>query len=154
MKNSKLAGIALTLLFGVVTHGLSAVNAPRSTSGESLPTIDFVGAVPCTIGSAIGTTATLCGSGRSVVYGVIISSVASTDFMVFRDSATANVTSATSTIIFANGSNANATGWATQTFKFPVPMYFGNGISVNASVAPSGTASQWTILYRPLSATE
>lgn len=155
MNKMKIAGISLALLTGLVLKGMCAVSPPRDAYGTSLPTIDFVGAIPCSIANSTGTNQVLCASGRSVVYGVVASSVASTDFLVLRDSNTANLTSSTGTIVYANGTDASATGVATQTFRFPVPIKFTNGISANVSVAPtSGTGPVWTILYRPLLATE
>lgn len=155
MNKMKLAGIALVLFFGVVVKGVCAVNPPRDSQGVSLPTIDFVGAKSCVIGNSTGTAVVLCATGRVVVYGVIVSSVPTTDFVVFRDTSTANFTSSTATVVYASGSNSNATGVATQFFLFPVPMKFSSGLSINASVAPTaGNGSSWTILYRPMNATE
>lgn len=135
----------------------AAVNAPRDAKGKVLSTVDWVGAIPCGIDSSTGTNVVLCGgTGRNAVYGVIISSIPSTDYLVFRDSATANTSSSIAATVIANGSDANATGASTTLFfKFPVPLKFTNGISVNASAAPaSSTRGRWTILYRPLAATE
>ena len=149
--------LLLTLVFlGLsVAHLQASVSPPRGSDGKTLPTVDWVGAIPCSVDSSTGTNAVLCASGRAVVYGVIISSVANTHYMVLRDSATANTTSSTATIVFANGSNANSTGEASQMFRFTVPIRFTNGISVNLSNTPTtGNGPRWTILYRPLTATE
>lgn len=151
MNKIKLAVLALSLVFGVAVKGMCSVKPVQDVTGVSLANTDFAGAIPCAIDNSTGTNAVLCFSGRAMVYGVSVSSVTNTDFIVLRDTATANLTSSTGTIIFANGWNANATGVATQTFKFPVPMKFNNGISANVSVAPtSGNGPRWTILYRPL----
>lgn len=154
MKMKKLL-LLVSLLFGMSLKTWAAVGAPRDSIGFPLDTIDWVGAIPCNIGTSTGTNSVLCGSGRIVVYGVIASSVPTTDFLVMRDTATANQTSSTATIVFANGTGASATGVATQTFKFPVPMKFSNGLSINAIPAPtSPNGPGWTVLYRPLAATE
>ena len=153
MKKSLLIILALALSSTVK----AAVNAPKDQAGKPLYSIDWVGAIPCGIDSSTGTNAVLCGSaGRGVVYGVIVSSVATSDYLVFRDTNTANTTSSVVTSVFATGTNAVASGASTtQLIQFPVPIRFTNGISVNATVAPaSGTRSRWTILYRPLAATE
>lgn len=133
------------------------VRPAQDRNGFSLPTVGLVGAIPCSIDASTGTNAVTCGSSgaRGIVYGVVVSSVASTDFIVFRDSATTNQTSSTATIVYANGTGANATGVATQTYEFPVPIRFTNGIVINTPVAPtSATSPRWTILYRPLMANE
>lgn len=145
-------GLALTL--SGLAH--AAVQAPRDQRGQVLDTINWVGAIPCGIDSSTGTNVVLCGSaGRGAVYGVIVSSVATTDYIVFRDSATANTTSNVVTSVFASGSGSiNSGASTTQLIKFPVPIKFTNGISVNANSAPGTTRSRWTILYRPLTATE
>ena len=130
----------------------AAVYQPHDYDGSPVNTIDFVGALPCLIDSSTGTNAVLCGSiGRGIVLGVMSASVTATQYLVLRDSATANVTSTTSTVVFASGASAGAN--TSVMWKFPVPIQFQNGISVNASAAPAGT-STWIILYRPLKSTE
>lgn len=141
--------------FFLTSRVQAAVQTPLDSQGHTLPTVDFVGAIPCGIDSSTGTTAVLCASGRAVVYGAIASSITATDFIVLRDSGTANVTSSTATVIFAAGTGSNSSGAnTTQTIKFPVPLQFLNGISVNDNSAPSSGAARWTLLYRPLKATE
>lgn len=149
------------LLSGFISLSLisvakAAVPTPLDQQGHTVPVIDWVGAIPCSIDVSTGVNAVLCGSaGRGIVYGVIASSIAATDFLVFRDSTSANLTSSTLTVVFANGTGANATGNSTtQLIKFPVPIKFSNGISVNDFTAPAGNTQRWTILYRPMTATE
>ena len=133
----------------------AAVGAPRDTKGNSLNTIDFVGAIPCTIDSSTSTRAVLCGSAeRAIVYGIIFSSSASTNFVVLRDTNTANSSSAAAAFIYNDDNGADESGEATLMQRFPVPMRFTNGISANVNAAMSGTGSAVTILYRPLKATE
>lgn len=149
--------LILLFLSALAVSGVhAAVQAPRSTQGQTLSSIDWVGAIPCGIDSSTGTNAVLCASGRAMVYGVIISSVATTDYIVFRDSNTANTSSTAAGITWGSGTGSIASGASTtQLIRFPVPMKFSNGISVNASSSPgSTTRARWTILYRPMSATE
>jgi hypothetical protein len=142
------------IAFLAVSLSEAAVNAPRDTRGESLHTIDFVGAIPCNVDISTGTNAVRCGSAeRGVVFGVIASSLAAGNYVVLRDSNTANTSSTVSTTIFADDPGADEGGDITMIHKFPVPIRFLNGISVNASAAPTG-AGRWTILYRPLNAAE
>lgn len=138
-----------------------AVPAPVDARGNALTSIDWVGALPCSIDGSTGTTAILCGSvGRGVVYGVIATSITLSDFLVFRDTNTANLTSSTAAIVYnspqgQNISTANPWNPYTNLIKLPVPIQFRNGIGVNDAAAPTSNGiSRWTILYRPLTATE
>lgn len=145
-------------LFLFTTLALSAVhatvNAPTDRQGRALSTIDFVGAIPCRIDSSTATNAVLCGSaGRNIVYGVIVTSVAATNFLVFRDSATANTSSGISVSLLAETGSEDEGAATTLIHEFPVPIRFLNGISVNNTGTLVGEGS-WTILYRPMSATE
>lgn len=124
----------------ILTMGLSisvfaADTTPVDTKGNETP-VAFAGRSTCVIGNSTGTTAVLCASGSGVILQVIGSSVAVTDYLTFRDSATANKTSAVLTGI----SQANIPG----VFVYP---RFKNGLSVDASVAaPIGTGL-WTVIY-------
>lgn len=148
---------AFLFLLSVIAVSLSygAVEAPRDTKGDTLNTIDWVGALPCRIDSSTGTNAVLCGSAntRNVVYGVIVTSVTATNFIVLRDTNTANTSSTKALSLLADNEHEDEGVATSMMVKFPVPMLFTNGISINASVAPAGEGS-WTILYRPLKATE
>lgn len=127
------------------------VRAPVDFRGTAVTTVDWVGAIPCGVDSSTGTNAVLCASGRSIIYGVIISSVAATDFLVIRDSATANTTSTALHAVWGAGTGSVASGASTtQLITFPKPLKVTNGISINASVAPGSTRSRWTLLYRPM----
>lgn len=142
------------MTLGLISNLKAAVPAPLDAQGHTLPVIDWVGANFANIDSSTGTNAIVLASGRNVVYGVIASSMQAANFLVFRDSATANVTSSTATTVFPAGTSATTTGQATTlTIKFPVPLKFNNGICVVSSLSPQ-TGATWTILYRPLAATE
>ena len=148
--------IAALLLMGVAAKGWSAVGAPQDTRGTALATIDWVGAIPCNIDSATGTIAVTCLQGRGMVYGVIASSIATSTFLTFKDTATSMAGSlaiATSAVVWGSGSESNASGaGTTQVFTFPSPIRFLKGIMIQTNTAPSG--GYWTILYRPMAATE
>lgn len=143
--------LSLMLLVGVATLAQATVKAPTDFKGNTLPTVDWVGATPCTI---YNNTASECFTGAGMVYGVVVSSDAGQNFVVLRDSNTANTSSSSFTFVNANGNGANANGaGTTQVFKFPVPVSVTNGLSANLSLAPL-TGGQWMILYRKLSAPE
>lgn len=99
----------------------------------------YAGVSTCMITSSTGTAALLCDTGSGIILEVIGSSVATTDYLTFRDSATAN----TSSTELARLSQANLAGLKT------LPRYK-NGLSVNASVAPGAVTGAWTVIYLPL----
>lgn len=136
-------------LLVVAVSANASVNAPKDNNGQTLPTIDWVGAQPCTIYSS---NATLCFSGRGAIYGVVVASDTIVNYAVFRDSNTANTSSSSFTAVTGNYSGV-ALGGTMQLIKFPVPVQVSNGLSVNLNAAPLGGGS-WMILYRKLAATE
>lgn len=144
-----LSVLAVSLSYG-------AVNAPKDTKGESLDTIDWIGALPCNIDASTGTQPALCGAinitkRKYVVYGVMYSGIPVSNYLVFRDTNTANTTSSTAAVVFASSSTQFAGGTSTTGFfKFPVPLRFTNGVSVNVNVAPASGLERWTIFYRPV----
>lgn len=144
--------LGLVALLAIVTvNSHAAVNPPRDTNGNSLSSIDWVGATPCTL---LNSTAQLCFSGRGAIYGVVVSSDSGANYVIMRDSDTANSTSSSFTVVNATGSGANASGvGTTQMMKFPVPVQVSNGLSVNLGNNPP-VGGQWMILYRKLEATE
>lgn len=100
----------------------------------------YAGVKTCEITNSTGTNAVLCATGSGIILDVFASSVAATDTIVMRDSATANTTS---TVLFS----------ATQSSvdkALRIYPRFKNGLSVNALVAPTpGSVSRpnWTIVY-------
>jgi hypothetical protein len=131
------------LVVSLLAAGLSipAFAADRTPVDDKGGVTDprYAGASTCMITNSTGTTALLCSTGAGVVLEVIGSSVATTDYLTFRDSATAN----TSSTEMLRISQANLAG---------VKVYpqFKNGLSVNASVAPGPATGAWTIIYRKL----
>jgi hypothetical protein len=149
--------LALGLL-SLVSIASASVQAPRARNGEILPTIDFVGALPCTLDSTDSTTAKICGStsiagvGVGLVYGVMFSSDVATAYIVFRDTQAANTTSSTAAIVCTTAQTNSDT--KTKVIRFPVPLQFKYGISVNASASPGTQPAFITIFYRPMTAAE
>jgi hypothetical protein len=133
----------------------AGVKAPKDANGSTLPTIDFVGAETCRLTSADSTNGKSCSATPAVVYGVLVSSDSATNYMVFRDSATANTSSTVKFVLWNDDQNADEDVTKTLIHRFPVPVKFSNGISANVNAAISaGTQSDWIVIYRPLTATE
>lgn len=140
--------LAALLAVGSTSVALAGITTLKDNSGQTIPTVDAVGAVPCVI---FNSSAKLCSSGAAIVYGVIVSSDAASNFAIFRDSNTANMTTSSFTVVHAAGTGSNSSGNATtQLYKFPVPVAVTGGLSVNLGQNPS-TGGMWTILYRKLS---
>lgn len=161
----KLLILAALMLFPLTTW--ASMNTPKDDRGATLPTIDYVGALPCIINTGNNSILTqgpiVCGASsttitRAVVYGVIASSLPVTAYLVFRDTvplASNNgingITAATAAVVYNITAYASTTTAAyTNMIKFPVPLQFQKGIAVNVDAALGGAQQSWTILYRPL----
>lgn len=177
------------LLTFLVASGLSALSwsavvTPQDQHGGSLYTTDFVGAIPCDIDNSTGTAAIICNStgtngvaiGPGIVYGVITSSIAQSDFLIFKDTtgignisgylapqSTLTTLTLTTIAVIGNGyqnllssSSFMPTFPQTNLIKFPVPLLFKSGILVQLNAAPLSNqgVSRWTILWRPLYTTQ
>lgn len=152
--------IVLALIAGTTAVGNAGnVRSPRDSRGSE-SSIDYAGATPYLFDSASSTGPVLISSQslpgfRGVVYGVIVSSIAIGNYLVFRDSDTANGISSTATIVY-HSTDAQVPGSSiytgvniTRYYEFPVPIRFKKGIVVNSGAATSGGGgSSWTILYR------
>ena len=147
MKKLLLAVVAV-LMSG---PAFASVSAPKDSQGDTLPTIDFVGADTCRLSSASTTAASLCVSGAGMVYGVVASSCAITNYVVMRDSATANTSSTPLATNVCEDSGADEDG--TLLFKYPAPLKFSNGLSANMNATLTG-AGEVIILYRKRTAAE
>ena len=162
MKKLILSLTSLLLFVGIS----GAVNVPVDNEGHALSTIDLVGANFTGIDGSTGAAAIqlLIVDGQStgtaqgyMVYGVKLSSVPSTGYLVFRDTSaispsltTLNGSASTATIVNANDAASNSAGTVGNGFiKFPVPMQFQNGVY---AVDPGGSVTtalqRWTIFYR------
>lgn len=107
------------------------------------PTLpDYAGASTCEITSSSSTNAVLCDTGAGIILGVYGSSVAASDQIVFRDTATANKTS---TRLVTLDLTTLAKGQMFPRYK--------NGLSVNLNTAATAAGTQtpaWTVIYRAL----
>jgi hypothetical protein len=132
--------LAAFLAVGLSISALAVQTTPLNTKGESLDST-YAGVKTCEITSSTGTAALLCATGSGIVIDVYASSVAVTDTIVFRDSATANTSS---TVLLA----------ITQANIAARHIYprFNNGLSVNALVSPTAAGTgisrpNWTVIY-------
>lgn len=171
------------LLFSFLALGAVsayALQAPVSQNGTGLP-IEYVGCQTASIDSSTGTNLVIANStgtagtsiGAAVVYGVITSSIAQSDYLVLKDSSGKGMNGlvASQTLLQNVGATVTIVGNYLQSassvntqfpyptinlIKFPVPLQFPNGILMNASVTPvsNNGVSRWTILYRKLNQTE
>lgn len=124
------------LSLGLSISAFAAQTTPISTKGHELIP-PYAGISTCMITSATTTLPVLCATGSGIVLEVIGSSVVTTSYLTFRDSATANTTSTELLRISAD----NLAG----TKLYP---RFKNGLSVNASsTAGPGATGAWTIIY-------
>ncbi len=161
-----------------------AIVSPVSNNGTGLP-IEYVGCQMASIDNSTGTAAIIINStgtngrstGGAVVYAVIASSIASSDYLVFKDTtgvgaisgylapqSTLTTLTAISTAMVLTNTYQNilsSTNFIPGTpqlnfIKLPVPVQFINGILVQASAAPQSNqgVSRWTIIYRRIGQAE
>jgi hypothetical protein len=130
---------ASLLVVGLSISAFASDRIPVNTKGDETNPA-YAGSGSCEVSSSTSTRALLCASGSGIILGVYGSSVAATDQLVLRDSATANTSS---TKLLTVDLTALAKGQLFPRFK--------NGLSVNALVAPTadGATSHpaWTIIY-------
>jgi len=134
--------ISLMLVLGFATASYAAIPVPKDSNNLQIGNPLWAGAASYDMGTATGTTDVLVATGKGIIFGVIVSSStgASSDFITFRDSATANHTSG---VLFVGAVQNSAT---VQPF-YPVSVKFVNGISATMNAA-TGNNEHWTILYR------
>lgn len=130
---------ASLLTVGLSISAFAADKVPvDTTGGPTLPA--YAGSHVCRIDVTTGTNAVLCTSGPGVILQVYGTNIASTDVVVFRDSATANTTSSSLTVVAQNISSG--------IFVYP---RFVNGLSANyIGSGLTGTTGTWTIIYKKL----
>lgn len=127
------------LVVGLSISALAVQTVPKDTSGNGLEPL-YAGVKTCEIANSTGTAALLCATGSGIILDIYASSVAATDSIVFRDSATANTSS---TVLLA----------VTQANLAARHIYprFNNGLSANCLVSPGASAAgsrpNWTIVY-------
>jgi hypothetical protein len=113
----KLMGLVLlALMLGMVSRSEAAMSSARGA--KYFKTINF------------SASASLLCKGPGVVYSILTSTGAVTDYVVLRDSATAN-TSSTVAVSFSPSATL------TQNITLDPPLQFKNGISVNAPATNS-----------------
>lgn len=132
--------ISTLLTVGLSISALAVQTIPRNTLGDTLDS-SYAGVKTCEITSSTGTAALLCATGAGIILDVYASSVAATDTIVFRDSATAN----TSSTVLLEITQANIAA------RHIYPR-FNNGLSMNAIVAPTAPGTNlsrpnWTVIY-------
>lgn len=160
-----------------------AIPSPVSQNGTGLP-VEYVGCQFANIDASTSTAAIIINStgtngrstGGAIVYGVIASSIAQGDYLVFKDTtgvgniagylapqSTLTTLSLSTALVVGNSyQNLLSSSSFMPTFpqiniiKFPVPIQFINGILVQASGAPltNGGVSRWTIIYRRIGQAE
>lgn len=124
----------------ILTLGLSisvyaADSTPTTLKGEVNNPM-YAGRSTCLITNSTGTSNLLCTTGSGIILQVIGSSVAATDYLTFRDTATANGSS-TELMRVSQGNLAGV-------YVYP---RFKNGLCVTASAAAPATSGAWTIIY-------
>lgn len=131
------------LTVGLSISAFGADLVPSDTKG-GVTEPSYAGASSCEITAGTSTRAVLCDTGKGLILDVFVSSMASTDPLVLRDSATANTSS--TRLLTVDSTSVGA-------IHHVYPRYY-NGLSANALVAPTaagvGSNPSWTIIYRPL----
>lgn len=134
----KLYAISL-LTMGLSIPGFSADIVPVDTTGGTTEP-NYAGVSTCMITTSTSTRAVLCDTGAGIILQVVGSSVVTTSYLTFRDSATANTTSTELLRL-------------DQVSIDDMKVYprYKNGLSVNASSDPgAGPTGGWTVIYRAL----
>jgi hypothetical protein len=138
---------AASLLVGLSISVFAAPGAdgvPVDSKG-SVTHPQYAGAKSCVITNSTGTAGLICDTGAGLILAIYGSSVASTDQLMFRDSATINTTSS---LLFT----IDKGGLAEEGKFYPA---YKNALQVKSGVAPTSANGNivipsWTIIYRPL----
>lgn len=133
-------------LLVLVSASSFAVTKPVDQQGHPIESIDLVGADSTRLTISTGTSAVLAENEPGLVYGVVASSCAVSNYVVLRDSATANTTSTPLLTVWCEDSGADEDG--SLFFKLPVPIKFANGLSINMNAALTG-AGEVVVITRP-----
>lgn len=129
---NKLYATLLTVGLSIPVFAVQQV--PLNTQGNSLEP-RYSGVKTCVLNTSTGTNAVLCATGQGIVLDVIAGSI-TTNAIVFRDSATANLTSSTLTVV--------AQAQVTPNHIYP---RFNNGLSANLFASAAAGAETWTVVY-------
>lgn len=133
----------LALSLGLATASYAAIPVPTDKQNLQVDNPLWAGAATFDIGNASGTTDELIATGKGILFGVLVTSNtgATTDYVVFRDTATANHTS---TILVTAAAPSTA---LTQQPIFAMSVKFVNGLCATMASTP-GVQEHWTVLYR------
>lgn len=150
-KEDSLLKTILKVLFGLSLAFLSShamaenYRIPTDADGRIPGDTNMVGA------DVIDSTGTAGNYGITepvVLYGVCTSSIATTAYATFRDSATLNSTSDVKMVFYPNGITV-AGNVQTLCTTLPAPVIFRNGMSVTLSAAAGGGPNtRWMFIYR------
>lgn len=136
-KGFKFALIAT--LLAVSTVILAGWSAPRDDNGVVANSLAFVGATAYTVVNS--TQPVLVVDGPCIVYGYAMDIQSTGSYVQFRDTDTANVSSA---VEVANGYSQTAGANNLGFVPFPAPVEFTNGLSFNCSTNTCNA----TVFYR------
>lgn len=128
--------LSTLLLLGLSISAFAVQTTPLNNKGLELDP-KYGGVSVCEYGGSSGTVAILCSSAPSVILDILISSVATTNYLTFRDSASATVATSETFRVDA------------LSVIYPPKVYprMNNGISVNGSSTNLGSAGMWSIVY-------
>lgn len=134
------------LTVGLSIPAFSATSVPIPTTDKQIVDSKFAGVSTCVIDQSTAAAAVLCTTGSGIILDIVASSVATTDTLFIRDTATAN-TSVTSTSGLIYAIDKNSLDKANRVFP-----RFKNGLSANAGTSPSIHAGNaffpsWIIVY-------
>lgn len=126
--------IAALLAVGLSISAFAADIVPQNQQGvQTEPR--YAGSKTCLITVSTGTNPVLCATGAGIILQVIESSPSVANYLALRDSATANVTSSSLTVLTGSALSG--------TFIYP---RFNNGLSANV-IAALTSPQAFTIIY-------
>ena len=132
--------------FGILAFLASPTRAEYYTigvdaNGEYPGSVDLVGAdvIDATSTVNYGLTTPV------ILYGVVVSSDAATNFATLRDTDTLNTTSNIKMTLYPNNSGGTSLASATSVLMLPAPVIFRNGISITLNAAPAGSSGTLSI---------
>jgi hypothetical protein len=147
----KLFLASLVLALGLSIPAAAELVPTPNMAGDN-PSLDYAGVSACRITSADSTNGKVCTSNPALVYGVSISSVAATSYVMFYSTNSAALAGATPVKLQWNdNSAADEDVTATQDYKWIAPLKFVKGLTVKMSAAvTAGEPSEVVIFYREI----
>jgi hypothetical protein len=143
--------LLMGLMLSVAAISDASVKAPKDVNGNSLATIDFVGADTCRLTVSDTNVAKSCFVGPGLVFGVGFTGTNTTNYVVIADSIT--TTGTTLMNVLAETSEVDEGILTTLFHSFPAPMKFATGLYIRAN-ATIDVAGEIVVFYRKLSATD